>query len=258
MKKTVLCALIALLVVLLAGCAQEQQNVYPNYQQSALEPSNPPVHTSAPDSGLPEGYDPASEEDRGGYSAGSPMDAYGNTLYAGTTPIPLDPIDKPTPTPRPEKSFTYAETAASRIGIKFEAPVGWYADETVENTFIIRDPETLDDYQAFMSVEVSPVAGTYKLADVKTDVKALLSELGQYNYEEWDVTSTSARTLFKKDGYYADYRGVMYNGTIVRGRVHIALLDGNKIVTVHLSCPGWYNTSYQKVYQRFRETAALI
>ncbi len=260
MKKTAVCVLLVLIVTLFAGCAQDpQQNTYPSYQQPALEPSNPPVIVSDPVGGLPDGYDPTSEEDTDtGYTAGSPVDSYGNTLYAGTTPIPLDPVDKPTPTPRPEKSFSYVETTASRIGVTFEAPTGWLSDDTVTDTFTITDPETLDNYQAFMSVKISPVASTYKLADVKTDVRALLTELGQYNYEDWEVTSTSARTLFKKDGYYADYRGVMYDGTIVRGRVHIALLDGNKIVTLHMSCPGWFNTSYLKIYQRFRDTAKLI
>ncbi len=258
MKKIALCLLLALVVSLFAGCGQEkQQNTYPSYQQPALDPTNPPVYSNSVDA-LPEGYDPSSEEDEGGYTVGSPVDEYGNTLYAGATPIPLDPIDKPTATPRPEKSFTYAETTAARIGVKFEAPVGWLTDDTVADAFTVTDPEKLDNYQAFMSVKITPVAASYKLADVKTDVKAMLSELGKYNYEDWSVTSVSARTLLKKDGYYADYRGVQYDGTIVRGRVHIALLDGNKIVTLHLSAPGWFNTSYQKVYQRFRDTASLI
>ena len=59
--------------------------------------------------GLPSGYNPASEEDNGYTAASGAYNANGERVYAGATPIPIDPIDMPTPTPRPELTFTYGE-----------------------------------------------------------------------------------------------------------------------------------------------------
>jgi hypothetical protein len=49
----------------------------------------------------------------------------------------------------------------------------------------------------------------------------------------------------------------MFDGTIVRGRVHMALLDG-RLLTMHVSCPGWYNTDYMTVYTHIRDTLKAI
>ena len=44
-----------------------------------------------------------------------------------------------------------------------------------------------------------------------------------------------------------------YDGTVVRGLVHVALVNKN-VVTLSFSAPGYYNTSYQRVYNRMRNT----
>ena len=86
----------------------------------------------------------------------------------------------------------------------------------------------------------------------------MLAEIGQYNYTEWTTTDLAERTLLKKDGYYANYRGQYYDGTIVRGRVMVALLDNNQIITVHMAAPGWFNESYMNVVSHFRDTLQQI
>ena len=62
--------------------------------------------------------------------------------YAGSTPIPLDPIDMPTPTPRPSLSFTYGDYSAASVGVSFKAPAGWLVDESQAQTFILREPDS--------------------------------------------------------------------------------------------------------------------
>ena len=37
--------------------------------------------------------------------------------YAGSTPIPLNPVDMPTPTPKPDLSFTYANCCYHAIAV---------------------------------------------------------------------------------------------------------------------------------------------
>ena len=261
MRKTALLLILLLVTAILAGCApSEEAQSYPvagsNLQRDPMTVTS--ASTPKPAVSLPTGYNPAAEEDHGAYLAGTVYDEYGRQVYAGATPIPLNPIDMPTPTPRPPLEFAYGSVTASNIGLSFDAPAGWSVDMSQADTVVLTDPNTHDNYTAFMSVRISSVASGYKLADVKTELANILKELGQYNYSEWKTFSPASRTLLGKDGYYNNYRGVYYDGTVVRGRVMVALLDGNRIIVVHMSCPGWYNETYMKIVDHFRETVRTI
>ena len=266
MKKAILIAVLLAFTVLLAGCASSQEMQFPETSTAVQRDPMSLVQADA-DSAANEtddgdfdwdSYDPSTEEDNDtSFMAGAVYDEMGNNVYAGATPIPLNPIDMPTATPRPTLTFTYGSVSVPNIGLTFEAPAGWQVDASQPNTVVITDPNVYDGFQAFMTISITPVANNYKLNDVKTTVRDKLKEIGQYNYEKWTTTSLSARTLLKKDGYYANYRGEYYGGTVVRGRVMVALLDGNKIITLHMACPGWYNESYMNVVARFRDTAKL-
>jgi hypothetical protein len=37
----------------------------------------------------------------------------------------------------------------------------------------------------------------------------------------------------------------------------MAKLDG-KVLTLHITCPGWYNTDYMNVYTHIRDTIKLL
>ena len=215
--------------------------------------------TQADPYSMPAGYNPAWEEDDGSpYVPGAVYDDYGNLVNVGATPIPLDPIDMPTPTPRPSLSFQYGAVHADKLGIAFEAPSGWYVDASANDMIVLTDPNMYDDINATLTIRMQNVSNDYKLADVKDEVRAALKEVGQYNYSEWETTTLSSRTLLNKDGYYANYRGVLFDGTIVRGRIMVALLDGNRIITVHMKAPGWYNESYMNVVAHFRDTLTAL
>ena len=47
-------------------------------------------------------------------------------------------------------------------------------------------------------------------------------------------------------------------GVIVRGYVHVALLDNNRVLTLTVCAPGYYNSSYGDVYHRVRDTLKTI
>ena len=249
MKKALTRLVSALLALLMLGCAAAA--VSETLQKDPM---------SIPDTTLPEGYDPASEEDNTAtaYTASGVYDDYGRSKYAGATPIPLDPIDMPTPTPKPTLTFSYGIVSADKIGLTFEAPVGWEIDNSADNAVTLRDPNPVDGVHATLTVRLTNVASTYKLAELKSDLLLMLKELGQYNYSSWGTTDTASRTLLKKDGYYADYHGDYYDGTSVYGRVMMALLDGNRVITVHISCPnGYFTSSYKSVINHVRETLKM-
>ena len=257
--------LCTVLAVSVSGCTQGEPEVYPEKSQEVVrqaglgetaQPTDAPVQEDTPDPELD--YDPAAEEDDAlqGYYASGEYNEYGVSVYAGTTPIPLDPVDMPTPTPRPDLTFTYAAYTASGLGLTFEGPMDWQVTEDTSSTFTLTDPTTRDNVNASLSISTAPVANNYKAADAAGDLKSYLLNL-QKNYTKWHTENAAKRTLMGADGYYNVYRAELYDGTIVRGLVHIALVNG-RTVTVHLQSPGWFNSSYTKAYTKLRNTLKAL
>lgn len=175
--------------------------------------------------------------------------------YAGATPMPLDPIDMPTPTPRPKLAFTYQTVEAANLGITFDAPLGWVRDDSQDSSIILWEPESeiKDNYRAFLSIEVRSTGSTLSKSEMKNLVGGIFDTLGA-GYDKWEPKVAADRTLMGEAGMYNDYRGVMMDGTIVRGRVHVASVN-KKTVTVHLSCPAGFNQDYMdNVYVKLRAT----
>jgi len=200
--------------------------------------------------------DPFNEEDFDDTGlVGSNGNAVPVSLYAGATPMPLDPIDMPTPTPPPKLTFTYQTYEITRMGISFSAPVGWEIDDSVDGTIILSQPlhSVLDNYRAYLSIEIRSVGSTLTKAEMRSRLTGTLDTI-RGEFVSWENKQAADRTLFGQPGLYNDYRGVMLDGTIVRGRVHVACVS-KKAVIVHLSCPGNFNEDYMGgVYAKLRST----
>ena len=267
MKKKTIAMLILLVaaVILLAGCGEKE--VLPNagivYQPDPLVPATDtpapqPEQTAANEWGGPAGYDPASEEDTGAEYLDGAYDEWGNLTQIGATAIPLDPLDMPTPTPRPALAFTYKEYTVESLGLSFEAPAGWVEDESVQWEYTLYDNEKRDGFQGYVKISVESVSNSYRKSDLKATLKEKLGELHTSGYSEWKDYEINDRTLLRKDGCYTTFRGVMDNGVIVRGYAHLALLDNNRVLTVLVCAPGYYNSSYSDVYHRVRDTLKTV
>ena len=245
MKKSFVLIMLLALALMLAGCSSAPQNGA-NTSQGGIVQWQPDPYD------LPGGYDPLAEEDE------STLYMPGVGYSVGATPIPIDPLDMPTPTPRPSLTFQYGAVVAPNLGIEFEAPAGWNVDVSDRSMVVLTDPNQYDGINATMTIRIQNVSGEYDLADVKREVTEMLKEIGQYNYTSWQTYSTERRTMMGREGYYANYRGEMYDGTVVRGRVQVALLDGNRILTLHMKAPGWFNESYMNVVAQFRDTVRAM
>jgi len=258
-KKLALIAflMIAVSVVCICGAVANQAQEAGGGQLPPMG-NNSPIRPAGGNMGLPSGYDPASEEDNG-YFVDARYDASGNAVYAGATPIPIDPIDMPTPTPRPELTFTYGEYTAAKLGLKFNSAIGYTVDDSQSDVYVLTEPAAAvkDNYAATITLQIMPINKNYDLDDVKTDLKNyLLTE--KTKYQGWESYTAASKTLMGEKGYYNNYRGELPDGTIVRGRVHMAIIGENELLVLHVSCPGWFNTSYMKVYDQIRETLARI
>jgi len=262
-KKFVLIALLLAAALLMSGCSlleqftqQEQSTDGAVGQMSPMDvQANNPVYSWT----MPEGYDPASEEDDGLYFVDAKYDAYGNAVYAGATPIPIDPVDMPTPTPRPELTFTYGEYVAAKLGLKFHSAVGYQVDESASDRYVLTEPAAAvkDNYAATITLQITPITSNYDNGDVKSELSNYLKN-EKTKYTKWESYSAASKTLMGKSGYYNNYRAEKHDGTIVRGRVHMAIIGDNQLLTLHVSCPGWFNTSYMKVYDQIRDTLTKI
>ncbi|MDI9519590.1 MAG: hypothetical protein QM308_00275 [Bacillota bacterium] len=263
MKKVLLIAVLVLTVLFVSGCGQKE-NAAPEEQPQTAQLQESPLSlpTEAPViEGLPEGYDPSSEEDAFVPITDMIASEDGTALHAGSTPIPLDPVDMPPPTKRPDLTFTFSTYTATNLGITFESVAGYLVDDSKPEVYILTEPPELkkDNYSVVFTFTKSAVTNNYNMNNLKTDIRNFAADLGKINYQEWRVSDVAERTLLGKPGYYITYRGVLFDGTIVRGRVHMALLDNNRVLSIHYTGPGEYNTDYSNnVFTRIRSTLKAL
>jgi hypothetical protein len=261
-RKISLALLLCVLLAALSGCAAPQLFDMPTQAPPGYgSPTATPEPTAVPQGDTQVAGDPLGEEGIGGdNTAEAPQDVASVETYAfaGSTPLPLDPIDLPTPTPRPALTFSYETYEATKLGLKFDGPVGWTRDDSIDDTFTITEPEKRDNYTAFITIRKVPVSKDYNQSDLVKEVQDMLDTISSTNFNksDWRPSNTAARTLMDNDGVYADYSGTLVDGTRVRGRVHVICID-KVLYSIHMSHPAGYNSDYLKIHAKIRDTMAL-
>lgn len=189
-----------------------------------------------------------------GSSAGGVETVY---PYAGATPIPLTPVDLPTPTPHPELTFDYATYTAGSLGLSFDCPSGWLVDESQTDVFVLTEPETQmhDGQQCIITISAEPVTANYSEKDLKKQVTQRLKEIGSVNFTVWNPSLTASRTLMDSKGVYANYTGTLANGVEVAGRILYASAN-NKLYGVEMVYPRDYRDDYLNIFAKIRDTIA--
>ncbi len=177
--------------------------------------------------------------------------------YAGATPIPLKPVDLPTPTPHPELTFDYATYTAGSLGLSFDCPSGWLVDESQTDVFVLTEPETQmhDGQQCIITISAEPVTANYSESDLKKQVTQRLKEIGSVNFTVWNPSLTATRTLLGSNGVYANYTGTLANGVELAGRILYASAN-NKLYGVEMVYPRDYRDDYLNIFAKIRETIA--
>ena len=177
--------------------------------------------------------------------------------YAGATPIPLTPVDLPTPTPHPELTFDYATYTAGSLGLSFDCPSGWLVDESQTDVFVLTEPETQmhDGQQCIITISAEPVTANYSESDLKKQVTQRLKEIGSVNFTVWNPSLTATRTLMGSNGVYANYTGTLANGVELAGRILYASAN-NKLYGVEMVYPRDYRDDYLNIFAKIRETIA--
>jgi len=284
--KLVLCLLLAL-ITLCSCTAKEPQEDFPDITQAIVPTSTPapqPVEPAGDDQPV-ENFDPVGDPsifsanpymddsnfseadalreenyvdpDESSYAAYAPDTTV--YPYAGSSPIPLDPVDMPTPTPKPKLTYTYAAYTASTVGVTFEGPVNWSVDESQPSMLILSEPITQikDGQQCIITLSAEPVSGNYSQNDLKSHVTQRLDTLYSSDYTSWKPSYTATRHMLGSVGVYANYSATTSAGVEVGGRIQYVCVD-NVLYGLEILFPLGFKDDFIDVFGHIRTTLSKI
>lgn len=273
MKKRMLLALMLMLCVVALCACQDSGTKYTVVEKNTAQPqatqnlnlagNQEPAQVTDFDDGS---YDPTSEEGKG-EDLGDFIETTAvpvtvaptvRSEYAGATPVLLDPIDKPTPTPVPPLTFTHQAYDATKLHLTFQAPVGWVVDDSIADTFILRNPDPSMAYAASLTLTATSVSSQMNKSSLTTQVKAMLDGISkEESVKSFSPSNTADRTLMDQAGVYANYTAVLDDGEEIAGRVQATCV--NKVLyTVHVTYPRAYRDTYvDNVYNTLRKTLTV-
>lgn len=179
--------------------------------------------------------------------------------YAGSTPIPLNPVDMPSPTPRPELNFTYSTYIASTVGVTFEGPVNWMVDESMPSMMVLSEPSSQirDGQQCVVTLSAEPVSSNYDQGDLKTHVNQRLDTLYLSDYTDWKPSYTATRYMMGSEGVYANYSATRMDGVAIGGRIHYVCIN-NVLYGLEIVFPQGYKDDFLDVFGEIRSSMSLI
>lgn len=178
--------------------------------------------------------------------------------YAGSSPIPLDPVDAPSPTPRSALAFTYVPYDVTSLGLSFDGPAGWVADDSVSETYTLTEPEAQikDGQLGIINIYAVPVNSNYNENSLTAEVKQRLSDIGATNFVTWKPSLTATRFLLGSQGVYANYSGTLADGIKVGGRIHASAVK-NVLYCIQITYPLNFKDDYLNIFAKVRETIKL-
>ena len=271
-KKRILClVLVVCAALVMTACQQKETFPTSPQQETAPQPEEPAqdAQNIFGDTPIPQqidfddgSYDPTSEEGGDEELLPSALDSgEGMTPaptmrseYAGATPVLIDPIDKPTPTPLPKLAFTYATYEAPALHLTFEAPAGWLPDDSASDTYKLTNPDPSMDYAATLSIRLVPVSKNYNKNELIKEVKSTLDTIGSEGFQKFERSNTAGRKFMNADGIYANYTGTTTENVKVAGRLIIAC-SNKTLYILNVSYPQGYTKTYvDGVYDKFRHS----
>ena len=277
LKKKIVCLVLVLCAALILTSCGQQQETYPNQPREASATEQQVYEQEDLYAGTNEApvqqqidfndgsYDPGSEE--GGQA--EQVIAVQNVVtaaplmqseYAGATPVKIDPIDKPTPTPLPTLTFSYANYTAANLHLAFEGPAGWMEDNSAADYYVLTNPDPSMDYEAKIELRTVAAGKDYTQKELIKEVKAQADAVrSNGNFKSFDPSDTAARFFIDGNGVYLAYKAVQNNEdeTGVAGRIIVNSVN-KTLYILHVSYPrGLADTFAEGVYNKVRHSMKL-
>lgn len=174
--------------------------------------------------------------------------------FAGSSPIPLDPVDLPSATPQ-NVEFIFVDYIIPSMGLTFKGPAGWIPEENGSEQYTLSEPaEQMKDGQLGMiSIFASPVNENYSESALKSEIQQRLKAIGDTNFEVWDPSLTATRHLMGSKGVYANYSGTMVTGIKLGGRIHAVTID-QVLYRIEIVYPLQYKEAFLEVFSQMRSS----
>ena len=271
-KKRIVCLVLVICAALVMTACQQKETFPTAPQEPASQPTAEPRNDQNifGDTPVPKeidfddgSYDPTQEEGGGAEEVVAAVDftleaptetPTVQSEYAGATPVLIDPIDKPTPTPLPTLTFAYQKYEAKALGLSFEGPAGWLEDDSQPDTYTLTNPDPSMDYAAQLSIRLVPVSKNYTKNELIKEVKNTLDTLGSDGFRKFERSNTAGRKFMNVDGIYANYSGTTTEGVKIAGRLIISCVN-KTLYILNVSYPQGYTKVYvDNVYDKFRHT----
>ena len=99
------------------------------------------------------------------------------------TPVAVDPIDKPTPTPAPTPKFVYETYSNPTMGVSFSLPYTWHLNPNTNHATTVqfvepkREMMEPDGYQTRITIEKYNMGLDQTASDARSRLESVLEEL---------------------------------------------------------------------------------
>ena len=245
MKRILL--LLAVASLLLTACASAESTATPEPESLIFAPA---------------GADVTAEPTATPAPAAPVADASGLTLDdPSATPIPVDPIDKPTPTPMPTLNFAYKSYTSDSLNISFSIPFTWLLNPNTNQTttlqFVEPKSEMMepDGYQTRLTIEKVNTGLTQTADDARERLETTLTQM-EGTFTSFTPYTIASRSIGDAKGSYCYYKAEYNDGTKtyhMRGRIIVVAHD-KALYQVRITAPqNWYSY-YEHVFRNVCNT----
>lgn len=177
------------------------------------------------------------------------------------TPVAVDPIDKPTPTPIPDPNYWYEAYENAGMGISFSIPGTWLLNPNTNQDTTIQfvEPKSermeKDGYQTRLTVEKVNMGLSQTASDAKDRLESTLAQL-ESTFTSFTPGQPASTTIGNAKGYYCYYKAEYNDGTktySMRGRIAIVAHE-KALYQVRITTPQSWYSYYENVFRKVRNS----
>ena len=177
------------------------------------------------------------------------------------TPVSVDPIDKPPPTPAPTPNFVYETYDNPTMGVTFSIPYTWLLNPNTNQATTVQfvEPKSEmmepDGYQTRITVEKYNMGLEQTATDARSRLETILDEIAP-TFTTFTPGNIDSGDFGDGRGYYCYYKADYSDGTKtyeMNGRI-IVVAHEKALYQIRLTTPrNWYSY-YNYLWRKVRST----